>query len=327
MGTGLHRPPFGQKGVALSEPSIARTASRVKWKPAASPEDTRNGDWFALPRVLKDLPLSCRLLFGAFVALADSHGELQASLRDLANYAGLSVTQVWRAARRLQAVRLLELVELGKGTQATTWKLRWRTFPQPSVSSYARVTLKPQRFDVSFAKAKTPASTKATPQLRRHRWVPSERAVRWALARARDRLWGLPRHRRERALAALARAFRWAARQPDPWTRERWRRFVLNTIAKFEDGPDGFTQARRRPYGWAMLCAREALSELTHRDADFKATQELVARIRREREEARRAWSGSRGFAWREVVTNVPREEGWWGIVLARTVLAGEQTY
>jgi len=287
----------------LSEPSIARAASHVKWKLVASPGDTRDGDWFTLPRVLKDLPLSCRLLFGAFVALADSHGELQASLRDLANYTGLGATQVWRAARRLQAVRLLELVELGKGTQATTWKLRWRTFPQPSVSSYARVTLKPQReAQGSFAKAKTPASTKATPQLRRHRWVPSERAVRWALARARDRLWGLPKPRRKRAMDALAKAFRWAARQPGPWDRDRWRRFVFGAIAQFESGPDGLTQARRRPFGWAMRCAQEALGELDRQDTGFEATQELVAEIRREREEAR--------TAWREVVTNVPPKRG-----------------
>ena len=68
----------------------------------------------------------------------------------------------------------------------------------------------------------------------------------------------------------------------------------MATLARFEAGPDGFTEARRRPYGWAMLCAREALGELTRRDADFKAAQELLARIRREREEARRAWDHSR---------------------------------
>jgi len=63
---------------------------------------------------------------------------------------------------------------------------------------------------------------------------------------------------------ALAKAFRWAARQPDLWTRERWRRFVFGTIAKFEHGPDGFTQARRR----------------------LRATEELLGRIHREREAA-----------------------------------------
>ncbi|MBC7099503.1 hypothetical protein H5T52_10435 [Candidatus Bipolaricaulota bacterium] len=131
--------------------------------------------------------------------------------------------------------------------------------------------------------------------------MPSERAVRWALARARERLWGLPKPRRERAMDALAVAFRWGAKQPGPWDRDRWRKFVMSTLGRFEEGEDGFTEARRRPYGWAMACAQAALELLQRRDRTFAATETLLDRIRREREAA---WVG-----WAEVI-NVPHSNG-----------------
>ena len=152
---------------------------------------------------------------------------------------------------------------------------------------------RPRERNCSLAKARTREASSATQpsQLKGGGWQPSERAVRWALARARDRLWGLPRPRRERAVEALARAFRQAARQPGPWDRDRWRRFVFSTIAKFEAGPAGFTASRRRPYSWAALCAKDALGELANREAAFKATEELLDQIRRDREAARGAWA------------------------------------
>ena len=269
--------------------------------------DGTHGDWLRTPRVLADLPTSCRMVFAAFVCLADAGGQLQISTRKLAKVAGLSETQARRAVKRLVAVRLIERLAPGCGTQAAVFRLRWRirSFPQPSAPPYARESLKPQRdTNCSFAKAKTrPAFPTPQPlQLRARGWQPSERAIRWALARARDRLWGLPKPRREQALAALAKAFRWAARQPGPWDRERWRRFVLNTLASFEHGPDGLTEARRRPFGWAMCCVQAARAELAQRDVALEATEELVEQIRKEREEARAEWASYNGPSWRELI-------------------------
>jgi len=182
----------------------------------------------------------------------------------------LSYAQTCRALRRLEGANLIVWRRCGPGRgHRSIFQVRWTlpSFPQRNDPPYAR--------------------------LRGRQWAPSECAIRWALARARDRLWGLPKPRRERAMDALARAFRWAARQPGPWDRDRWRRFVLSTIAKFEGGPDGFTQARRRPYSWGMRCAQDALTELSREDTELKATAELVARIRREREAARRDWTAA----------------------------------
>jgi len=158
--------------------------------------------------------------------------------------------------------------------------------------------------EFSFLEKKTQAaSPKGSPsQLRGQSWQPSERAIRWALARARDRLWGLPKPRRERALAGLARAFRWGAAQPTPWTRARWKRFVAATLSRSEEGPDGITEARRRPYGWAMRCAKAALAELTQRDVALEATEELLAQIRKEKEATRAEWASYNGPSWRELI-------------------------
>lgn len=288
--------------------SIALAGAEVKRTLAPSRRDTGDGvrgDWLRMPRVLGDLPASCRRVFAVFACLADATGRLQISTRKLANYANLSETQARRAVKRLVAVRLLKQLSPGCGTRAAVFQLKWRiqSFPQPSAPPYARVSLAPQRREQgSFAKAKTPPASPTPAPHQLKSWQPSERAIRWALAQARDRLWGLPRHRRERALAALARAFRWAAIQPSPWDRKRWRRFVLNALAKFEHGPDGITEARRRPFGWAMCCAQAALAELAQRDAALEVTEELLAHIRKEKEAAQAEWASYNGPSWRELI-------------------------
>jgi len=243
--------------------------------------------------VLRKMPLSCNIVFDVLRALTMGEAA-EVPIRELAEMCRLSYEQTRRALKRLRGAHLITWKLNGPGRgHCSVFQVRWALpgFPQLNDSPYARETLKPQRFNLSFCKQKT--RTSATPQLRGRQWAPSECAIRWALARARDRLWGLPKPRRERAMDALARAFRWAARQPGPWDRDRWRRFVLSTIAKFEGGPDGFTQARRRPYSWGMRCAQDALTELSREDTELKATAELVARIRREREAARRDWTAA----------------------------------
>jgi len=308
--------------------SIAWTAGKVNRPWAAYGRDTCDG-YPRRPDVLRRMPLSCNIVFDVLRALTIGEA-VELPIRELAAMCRLSYEQTRRALKRLRGAHLITWKLNGPGRgHCSVFQVRWAPvrFPQINDSPYARVTLKPQRFDVSFANAKTPPSTKATPQLRDRSWQPSERAIRWALARVRDRLWGLPKPRRKRAMDALAKAFRWAARQPGLWTRERWRRFVFSAIAQFESGPDGLTQARRRPYGWAMLCAQETLGELTHRDADFRATQELLGRIRREREEAKRSWAAlnrpeleaearkrqelaGKIYRWRGLVRDSPGQNG-----------------
>jgi len=270
--------------VAIANVSIAPSAGEVNRPWAAYERDTRDGNP-RRPDVLSKMPRSCKVTFDVLRSFAMGEA-VELSIRDLAEMCRLSYAQTRRAIvwRRCGP---------GRGHRSI-FQVRWTlpSFPQRNDPPYARETLRPQRcLNPSFAKAKTTASTKLTPQLKDQTWQPSERAIRWALARARDRLWGLPKPRREWAINALAKAFRWgAAHQPGPWDREQWRRFVFGAIAQFESGPGGLTQTRRRPFGWAMRCAQEAFAELSRREKELRVTEELLARIRREREEAKWAW-------------------------------------
>jgi len=232
------------------------------------------------------MPRSCKVTFDVLRSFAMGEA-VELSIRELAEMCRLSYTQTRRALRRLEGAKLIVWRRCGPGrAHRSIFQVRWAppSFPQLNDPLPSKNVFPESEKEFSFCKQKTRASPIA--QLTGHWWAPSERAIRWALARARDRLWGLPKPRRKRALEALAKAFRWAARQSGPWDRDRWRRFVLSTIAKFEHGPDGFTQARRRPYSWGMRCAQDALTELSREDTKLKATAELLGRIRREREAA-----------------------------------------
>jgi len=258
------------------------------------------------------MPTSCNLLFDVVRTMAAGEA-IELSLRELAEMCRLSYEQTRRALRRLQGANLLRWENPGPARgHRSVFEIRWSppSFPQEKDSSFFRDSSSGGKENFSFAKAKTakPSSAPPTSQLRGQAWVPSEKAVRWGLARARERLWGLPRHRRERAMDALAVAFRWAARQPGPWDRDRWRRFVMATVARFDE-PDGdvfvaededgnFVPDRRRPFSWAMRCAQEALQELRQGDRELAATETTLARIQAERQAAREAWA--------EAVTNVP---------------------
>ena len=278
----------------MPKAKIARPAADVKRPSAASQKNTRDG-YSRRPDVLRRMPLSCNVVFDVLRTYAKGKAT-ELSIRELAEMCRLSYSQTHRALRRLMGANLIRWQNQGPGRgRRSLFEVRWTlsAFPQENDPPHARESLTPQRFNTSFCEQKTarPSSQTNTPQLNQS-WRPSERAIRWALARARDRLWGLPRPRRERAVEALARAFRQAARQPGPWDRDRWRRFVFNTIAKFEAGPAGFTESRRRPYSWAALCAKDALGELANREAASRAAEELLDQIRRDREAARAAWAG-----------------------------------
>jgi len=308
--------------------TLAPQGSFVKPNCATSREDRRDRP-ARRPDVLRRMRPSCVRVWEALFAKA--HGEaIQISLRELSQLSGVSYTHVRRALVELERVRLIKWRPGGRGRgRKSVIEVLWRSYPAKKDPLNEKVRKKPKtalqsgklqyeaekdwghtsleknpKREFSFLEKKTlPASPKGnSSQLGAQGWVPSERAVRWGLARARDRLWGLPKPRRERALAALARAFRWGAAQPTPWTRARWKRFVAATLSRFEEGPDGITEARRRPYGWAMRCAKAALAELAQRDVALEATEELLERLRQAREEARQEWASYNGPSWRELI-------------------------
>lgn len=278
--------------------SIALAGGEVKWKLAASPGDTRDGNWFTLPRVLRDLPLSCRLVFGAFLALSNRGGELRMSTRALATYTGLSEAQVRRAIRRLIAVQLLKVVHVGRGSVATVYHLKWRTwsFPQPSASSPLKKSLSEKNHDKG-----NPTDTHGRlpqaqpPQLGR---PVSEQGRRWALGTIRRELlrWGIPGKARGELMAGIAFSLTRAIKTCKIRTGRELGQVTRYILATLDQDPElRASQLAKRDKralysGAALIVARAVARVERDREAE-RATQELLAEIRKEREEARRSWA------------------------------------
>lgn len=109
------------------------------------------------PSVLKDMPLSCHLVYDILRTLDPGNGVVQISQRDLADITRYSKTQVRRALRRLQGAKILRLVEKGKGQRKTAWYLRWnsqKSFPQfsgPLTTREVKKELKPTKDKSPFS--------------------------------------------------------------------------------------------------------------------------------------------------------------------------------
>ena len=186
------------QGLLPSADSLVHTVAGVNPTLATERRD-RWGGHFRRPDVLRKMPLSCGLVFGAFAALANRGGELQASTRTLAQHTGLSEVQVRRALRRLVAVRLIEIVQPGRGRIATTYRLRWRgwSFPQGFASSPTRArggvntcpsgNEKSSSDETAARAGGSPAQPKNSSQLRGESCL-SPKAERWAIAEFRRRL-------------------------------------------------------------------------------------------------------------------------------------------
>lgn len=302
-GNGSPRP----RRVTIAVTSLAPPAGEVKWTPEPSLRDTRDGhpDWLVLPRVLRDLPLSSRLLFAAFAAMCDRRGELQASTRTLAEYAGLSEAQVRRALKRLVAVRLVEVVASGHGRVATTYKLRWRTrtFPQRFASPSSKDFTSERKRSKSILSDASP-SVKTQP-LRLGRPV-TEQGRRWALGHIRRELmgWGVPGKARGELMAGLANALTRAIKARRIRTGRELGKAVRLILAQLDEGELRASRlAGRDPrslYSGAAMLVTQAVAEVEADRRTEEATEAILDRIRRMKAEARRAWTVQ--------VTNVPSD-------------------
>ena len=125
----------------------------------------------------------------------------------------------------------------------------------------------------------------------------ANRAHRWAMARLREavRACPVPWSRRNRLLEAMGLALWRAMAQGEVTTPEKLARLVRRLRAAVWD--EGLPQDARALYAWAGWKVRQVLQELERERLSLLASEELVARIRREREEARRAWQEVRAEA------------------------------
>jgi len=129
MGTGRERPPFGQKGVALSNASIALAGAKVKRTLTPAQRDKRDGDP-RRPDVLRHMPLSCSIVFDVLRTYAAGEAA-ELSVRELAQMCRLSPRQVRRALARLQGAHLIRWQRGGPGRgHCSTIEVLWENPPQ-----------------------------------------------------------------------------------------------------------------------------------------------------------------------------------------------------
>ena len=208
------------------------------------------------------MPRSCHVVFLLLHSLRD--GDLVAvSVRDLAEMGRLSPAQVWRALRRLQGARLVELVRKGKGHGKSIWRVRW-SFPQVSVSSpYARAKSSTPSVKTKISRRETtaPPSGAAWSELP----IKSKSsALRWAMLHLRREIqrWGLPPPRRENLLTGLGQAVWRAIRRGLVRTTAQLRRLVWELLTHLRDAPAGVSASLRRACGYSGAIVLMALRAL-----------------------------------------------------------------
>ena len=224
--------------------SLAQSRPAVKLKPATLRRDARPN--YRLPRVLRRMPLSCRLVFAAFVALSDTQGRLEASTRELARWTGCSPTQVRRALRRLAGARLIHLKCPAGANTPPMWLLLWRAFPQG-----VRPRIRARRS--SYPEREKNSHSDSRPRL-------THRALNWAMARLRG--YPIPWNRRQRILDALG-AFLWRAiRTGTVRTAQALAELVRRLIALLRQA-EGISQSAQAAHSWARWAVREAVGAVS----------------------------------------------------------------
>jgi len=118
----------------------------------------------------------------------------------------------------------------------------------------------------------------------------ANRAHRWAMARLREavRACPVPWPRRNRLLEAMGLALWRAIARGEVRTPEELARLVRRLRAALWG--EGLPQEAKALHAWAGWKVREILRDLEWEKKASTTTEELLARIRRERKEAKRAW-------------------------------------
>ncbi len=234
------------------------------------------------PNVLSKMPRSCNITFDVLRAMVDGRGRARASIRYLAQVTGLGTTAVYRALHRLRGAHLISLVGDSSGRRARTWQVRWRSplfsFPQISVPP-APIRNKPR--EKAFNPTGTSRSTSAHP--------PSKRALRWAMSQVRKTIReSYPVSRsRERAICDGIAVNIWRAlRRGEVRAGPELGDFVHDILRRLSDAR-GVGDKVRSWCSWSGWTVRTLANERAAHERELKATERLVAQIRREKEEAR----------------------------------------
>jgi len=277
--------------------SLALGWPRVKGTSAALKKNVCN--WLPhRPDVLRRMPMSCNVVFDVLRSFAMGEA-VELPIRELATMCCLSYEQTRRALRRLEGAHLITWQRCGPGRgHRSVFQVRWTppSFPQLNDSSPTRVRDKdsnaPSERSESFHSERGRVPSWQTRPV-------SEKARRRALGRIRSELrrWGLPPAVRGELMDALGSALTKAIRKRRIRTARELAQvaeFVI-TLVDESHPREVAKRGKRGVHSWAAGIVAQAigavLGELRKEKTERQATTERLARIRQEREEARRAWA------------------------------------
>jgi len=255
---------------------------------SASKQEKRNVSSH-YPRVLRDMPRSCAVLFDILLEKAQD-GPLEISVLELCQISGFTKLTVRRALRRLEAVRLIRREGGGRGRgQKTRIRLLWKRFsPEKGLPTRSSVSLGyPENERNPSGEAPL-----AYAHLRQAQMLVSEAAHFWALGEIRRFLLSRPAiepSRRAVIMACLGPAVYRAIQKGRIKTGSELEMLVGILEGRLEErrGLGLDLAATRR---WAEWAVREALKAIEEERERREASERLIQELLREREEARKAW-------------------------------------
>jgi len=297
------------QGRRIAIGTVARSSSAVKPNQATSQADKCDG---GLELFLKGAKRSSTIAFGKWLweRLANRPEGAPVNLSEAARDLGLSRPTLYRALRFFTRFgRLLEVDGYATGTGRPGRPRAYRLHPayvadgngnsaervNPPHARDKVLNLPPRKEKINLADTRR-CPPQAQP-LRLGRPV-SEQGRRWALGTIRRELlrWGIPGKARGEIMAGIANSLTRAIKTRKIRTGRELGQTVRLILATLDQDPElRASQLVKRDKralhsGAGMIVARAVARVERDREAE-QATQELLAEIRKEREEARRSWA------------------------------------
>jgi len=220
----------------------------------------------------------------------DSRGRCSASTRNLASIAHLSHQTIWRGLRRLRGAHLVKLIERGTGGGKSVYKMLWKSplasFKQVLVTP--RPTTYPEKKLCSQKRTRVPVSIKAQ---------------NWAMARIREELtsYDITQQRRGFILSGLGSALWRGLKRGTIKAGRQLGQVVHDIIGRLRDAMaiGNSLHSWCSFGGWAV---RVVVDDIRTKAARDQASAQLIAEIRREKEEAAASWQSTPFTHWRQLL-------------------------
>ena len=235
------------------------------------------------PDVLSKMPRSCNIVFDMLRSMIDSKGQSYASVRYLAQVTHLGTTAVWRALHRLRGAHLIAIASDSRGARGTVWQLRWKS----PLASFPQVTvpLAPIRSNTRDSKAFSPKGTVSPSNPN----SPSKRALAWAMAQLRKELttgYDMTNERRQNLCTGIGASVWRAMKRGEVRAGPSLAVFVREVVFRLREAK-GVQESQRAWCSWGGWAVRTVIDNQRAKQASDEASARLIARIKREKEEAK----------------------------------------